>query len=94
MNTGVAWRRPVVLDEAESMRARRALAIAIATPVLLATMGMIGTSAAPPKESSIEGSIAQSKPKPTADRVDGDGKQPTDDEQDEGLLSDFTRQLL
>lgn len=76
------------------MSARRALVIAVTTPVLLATIGMTGASAAPPKEPTAEGAIVQSKPHPGADRADGDSKHATEEEADEGLLTDFTSRLL
>ncbi|MER5547065.1 hypothetical protein ACWDBD_04835 [Streptomyces sp. NPDC001118] len=54
------------------MRVRRALAIVIATPVLLAAIGMTGASAATPQKPTTERSIA--RPEPAGGSRDGEGK--------------------
>ena len=82
------------------MRVRRALAIAIATPVLLATIGMNGASAASPPRPSADGSTARSEPTPdsrrheTPDRKRGNIKMETEDEMEGGLIGNIAGELL
>ncbi|MGW2417737.1 hypothetical protein ACWC0C_00520 [Streptomyces sp. NPDC001709] len=91
------------------MRARRALTIAIATPLLLATVGMAGASAATlptPQKPKPEESVTWSKPEaPSTDsqassthshdkKPAGDeAKKSSDDEAEEGLLGTLTGEL-
>jgi hypothetical protein len=76
------------------MRARRALAIAITTPFLLATIGMTGASAAAPQKSTAEGPIA--RPEPIANGTGGAADEFGEDEMrpEEELVTRFAGQLL
>ncbi|MEV5873534.1 hypothetical protein AB0L75_04730 [Streptomyces sp. NPDC052101] len=81
------------------MRVRRALVIAITTPVLLAAVGMTAASAATPRKSTIERPIPEPEPKAKSKAAahrghDAAEKSADDDAEDEGLLGNFARQLL
>ncbi|MEU8027945.1 hypothetical protein [Streptomyces sp. NPDC049099] len=76
------------------MFARRALAIAIATPVLLATIGMTGAAASTPEKSAHAQQIA--RPKPVHGRTHGEaaGKNAEEEEEEEGgILGTITGEL-
>ncbi|GHI05049.1 hypothetical protein Scel_33700 [Streptomyces cellostaticus] len=75
------------------MRARRVLAIVIATPVLLATIGMTGASAATWQKPPIGKPAPQPGP-PAADSTDGKADRIADDEPEEGLLNTLAGELL
>jgi hypothetical protein len=93
-NARELWRRPVVPDKADVMRARRALAIAITTPVLLATIGMTGASAATPQQSAVDGPAV--KTAPATDGMSGEAGEFGEDElrPEEGLVYRFANQLV
>ncbi|WP_128434194.1 hypothetical protein [Streptomyces cyaneus] len=76
------------------MRARRALAIAITTPFLLATIGMTGASAATEPNPTVEGPIT--RPDPTAARTGGETDEFSDDETrpEDGVVTRVADQLL
>ncbi|AOR33563.1 hypothetical protein BFF78_23075 [Streptomyces fodineus] len=79
------------------MRVRSALAIAIATPVLLATIGMTGASAATrpsPQKPTPEESFV--RPQPIAPGTDGRARKTTDEdaEPEEGLLGTLAGELV
>lgn len=82
------------------MRVRRALAIVLATPVLLATIGMNGASAAPPQRDTTGGSTTRLEPIPgsghrdASDRKHGRVKMSPDDEMDGGVLGNIAGELL
>jgi hypothetical protein len=78
------------------MRARRALAILIATPVLLATVGMADASAVAMQKSTPEGSSARPKPTAEDESRNGEVKRSTDEEMEpeEGLLGTVGGELL
>ncbi|GAA2453152.1 hypothetical protein GCM10010388_48720 [Streptomyces mauvecolor] len=82
------------------MRVRRALVIAIATPVLLATIGMNAASAATPPRPTADGSTVRSDPAPgsghreTSDRKHGRIGESSDDEMDGGLIGTIAGELL
>ena len=76
------------------MHVRRALTIAIATPVLLVAVGMAGASAATQRQSTNPQPIAQSEP--TGSKVHRDAGKPAGDEmepEEEGLLDTIAGQL-
>jgi hypothetical protein len=78
------------------MRLRRALAVAIATPVLLATIGMTGASAATrptPQKPTPEESFV--RPQPIAPGTDSRPRKSTaeDEEPEEGLLGTLAGEL-
>lgn len=76
------------------MRARRALAIAITTPVLLATIGMTGASAATPQQSAVDGPAV--KTAPATGGMSGEAGEFGEDElrPEEGLVYRFANQLV
>jgi hypothetical protein len=82
------------------VRVRRALAIALATPVLLATIGMNGASAATPPRPPADGSTVRSDPAPgskqheTSDRKHGRIKMDTEEEMEAGLIGNIAGELL
>ncbi|MEU2713799.1 hypothetical protein [Streptomyces sp. NPDC007205] len=75
------------------MFARRALAIAVATPVLLATIGMTGAAAATSKKSTLAQSVA--RPEPAHGRTHGEAaaKNAEEEEEDDGILTTLTGEL-
>ncbi|AKJ12630.1 hypothetical protein ABB07_22145 [Streptomyces incarnatus] len=75
------------------MRVRRALAIVIATPVLLATIGVTGASAAPPPQPTSDGPSARHHH--AADSRGGTAaKSPDQAEPEEGILGTLTGEIL
>jgi hypothetical protein len=82
------------------VRVRRALAIAIATPVLLAAIGMNAASATTPPRPTADGSTVRSDPAPdsrqheTSDRKHGRIKESADEEMDGGLIGNIAGELL
>ncbi|MFD7336295.1 hypothetical protein ACFV98_09845 [Streptomyces violascens] len=82
------------------MRVRRALTIAIATPVLLAAIGMNGASAASPPKPSADGSTVRSEPTAdkgrheTSDRKHGRIKMDPEEEMEGGLIGNIAGELL
>lgn len=76
------------------MRARRALAIAITTPFLLATISMTGASAATEPYPTVAGPIT--RPEPVAPRAGGETDEFSDDEMrpEEGVVTRVADQLL
>ncbi|MEU1406017.1 hypothetical protein ABZ471_27290 [Streptomyces sp. NPDC005728] len=76
------------------MRARRVLAIAIATPVLLATIGMTGASAATLRKPTPDVPVMQ--PEPNADGASRDNEEFGDDEMrpEEGFVNTFAGDLM
>ncbi|MER6073771.1 hypothetical protein ACFYZB_07240 [Streptomyces sp. NPDC001852] len=82
------------------MRVRRVLAVAIAAPVLLATIGMTGAAAAVAKPTpgidkpipTMGESATQSEPH--ADKKAGESRESADDEAEEGLLNTIAGELF
>ncbi|WP_031475696.1 hypothetical protein [Streptomyces bicolor] len=76
------------------MRAHRALAIAVTTPVLLAAIGTTGASAATPQEPTVDGPSAQAAP--TTGGMRGEAGEFGEDEirPEEGLIYRFASQLV
>ncbi|GGU89047.1 hypothetical protein GCM10010260_23700 [Streptomyces filipinensis] len=86
------------------MLARRALAVVLTTPVLLASIGVTGAAASVPKWSVV--TRPGTRPEPTHGRTHGDltrgltrghtraeAAHPDDDDEDEGLLTSLTGEL-
>ena len=78
------------------MRARRVFAILIATPVLLAAIGVAGGSAVAMQKPASEGSSARPKPTAEAESRHGEVKRSADEEPEpeEGLLGTVGGELL
>ena len=78
------------------MRARRVFAILIATPVLLAAIGVAGGSAVAMQKPASERSSARPKPTAEAESRHGEAKRSVDEESEpeEGLLGTVGGELL
>ncbi|MGJ5755312.1 hypothetical protein FB563_3534 [Streptomyces puniciscabiei] len=75
------------------MRVRRALAIVIATPVLLATIGVTGASASPRPQPAGDGPSARHHHAADS-RGAAAAQSPDEAEQEEGLLGTLTGEIL
>ncbi|MER6024434.1 hypothetical protein [Streptomyces sp. NPDC001851] len=75
------------------MFARRVLAIALATPVLLATIGMTGAAASTPEKATLAQSAA--RPEPAHGHRHGEAAAPNAEEEEEegGILGTLTGEL-
>ncbi|MFI6012342.1 hypothetical protein ACIBAG_26600 [Streptomyces sp. NPDC051243] len=76
------------------MRARRALAIAITTPVLLAAIGTTGASAATPQKSAADDPIARTEPTNVGMRGQAGASEEDEMRPEEGLVYRFASQLV